>query len=339
MLQATRSELSHLHQMIMGFRLTRLLHAAATLRIADLLASTPLSASQIKERCGGHAESLYRLMRALASIGVLSESPDHRFSLTPTGQYLRSDAQPSLRDLAILYGEPWMWNAYHGLLDSFRTGEPAFERVHGARFFDFLAENEGAAARFNAAMTARSGQENAALLEAYDFSGCHLVVDVGGGHGRLLAGILQANAAATGILFDLPSVVAGAQKLLDELAVHDRCSIVAGDFFEFVPAGGDLYLLKNIVHDWDGAQVATLLRNCRASVPQHGRLLVIERVIGGVGEPSEAKLFDIAMLALLGGRERTAHEYRQLLHASGFQLERVIPTRCAHSIIEAIPAP
>jgi hypothetical protein len=335
--ETEHDDVSRVQQMIMSFRLTRLLHAAATLGLADLLKDEPRSAQELSAQCDAHPGSLYRLLRALASIGILAEMPDHRFTLTVTGQCLRSDAQPSLRDLAVIYGEPWMWNTYGELLHSIRTGQSAFEHVHGTSLFQYLAANASAAARFNAAMTALSAQENAALLAAYDFSRYCTVVDVGGGHGRLLGAILGANTHVAGVLFDLPAVVTGARALLSELAVIDRCTIVAGNFFEFVPPGGDLYVLKSIVHNWNRQQAESLLRNCRAAVPPHGRLLLIERVIGAIDEASEAKLFDIAMLALLGGQERTAEEYAELLRATGFQLRRVFPSRSPHSIVEAVP--
>jgi hypothetical protein len=261
------------------------------------------------------------------------------FALTPVGQCLRSDSDESIRGAAILMGGQAMGNAQGDLLHSVRTGHTAFEHVNGSPLFDYLAAHREAQAHFDAAMTARSTQQNAALLAAYDFSRVKTIVDVGGGRGRFLGAILAAQPSARGILFDLPAVVAGAEPLLRRLEVLERCTVLSGDFFQSVPKGGNTYILKSIVHDWDDEKATLLLRTCRAAMPENGRLLLVERVVGGIGETSETKLFDLTMLAITGGRERTAPEHGALLEAAGFALERVIPTEGPQSIIEARPLP
>jgi hypothetical protein len=239
-----------------------------------------------------------------------------------------------VRALAMLYGEHWIWNAYGKLMHSVRTGEPAFDAVHGKRFFEYLHGDEIAARSFNAAMTSYSAQEIAAVAAAYDFTRYRTIADIGGGHGALLGTLLGANPGAHGILFDLPAVCAGAQQTLEQAGVADRVTIVSGDFFSEVPRGAQLYVMKSIIHDWDDDSALQILANCRAAMTD-SRLLLIERVIGEPNEPDEAKLFDISMLAMLGGRERTADEYRVLLESAGLRMTRTVATASPHSLIEA----
>ena len=325
-----------LSQMIMGFRTTQLLHVAAKLGIADLLAGGPRSARELAAECKCNEDALYRTLRALANAGVLIELGQQRFELAPTGELLRSGVRGSLRGAALLYGEPWVWNAYGQLLHSVRTGEPAFDHAHGVRFFDFLRDNDDAAKTFNDAMSSFSEQEITALLTAYDFSREHRVVDVGGGHGRLLGALLRSHPKLCGTLYDLPHVVEGAHDL-EATELAGRAAILGGDFFEHVPPGGDVYLLKSVIHDWDDACAIRILENCRIAMQDDARLLLLERVVGDPTEPSEAKLFDINMLAMLGGRERTQYEHQALLHSAGFRLTRLISTRSPLSILEAMP--
>jgi hypothetical protein len=318
-----------LQQMIMGLRTTQLLHVAATLGLADLLEAGPRSAVDLATACGCGAEELYRVLRALTSLGIVSELDDRRFQLAPLGEPLRTHANDSLRDLAVLYGEGWIWHAYGNLLHSVRTGEPAFDAVHGKSFFQYLQDDAAAARSFNAAMTSYSTQEIAAVTAAYDFTPFAAIADIGGGHGRLLHAILQAAPHARGILFDLPAVGAGA-------GVIERTTVVGGDFFVEVSRGAQLYVMKSIIHDWDDAAARRILANCRAAMAADSRLLLIERVIGEPNEPGEAKLFDISMLAMLGGRERTTAEYRALLDSAGLRMTRTIATASPHSLIEAV---
>ena len=326
-----------LRQMIMGFRVTQLVFAAARLGIADLLADGARHAEDLATQANVHPRTLYRLLRALGSIGLLSETEGHRFELTPLGQSLRSEAPGSLRGLALLYGDEWLYRAYGALLYSVQTGKPAFEHVHGTSFFEHLEQNAEAAAVFNEAMTAFSRQEEAAILAAYDFSRFESIVDIGGGHGSLLAAVLDAYPNAEGILFDQPSVVEGAPSLLAKAGVAERCRVEGGDFFDQIPAGRDAYVLKRVIHDWDDEQSVRILRNCRAAMTNRARLLLSEGIVPSGGEPSEAKLFDINMLVSCGALERTEQEYEDLLEAAGFDMTRVIPTQSPLSLIEAQP--
>jgi hypothetical protein len=328
-----------LWQLIMGFRATQLIHVAAKLGLADHLRQGPRTPAQLAEAVGAEPQALHRLLRALASLGVFAETADGTFVPTPTARLLQTDAPGSLRALAILYGEEWLWDPYGRTLHAVRTGRPAFDHVHGQPLYDYLDRNPGAAAQFQDAMSGYSAQEAAAIVAAYDFSDATTVVDVGGGHGVLVAALLQAHGHLSGVVFDQAPVVAGAERALADAGVADRGACVAGDFFAAVPDGGDLYLLKSVLHNWDDAAAADILGRCRQAMAPHARLLVIERLVAPGNEPSEAKLFDINMLVVAGGRERTEAEYRALFRAAGLDLARVIPTHSPHSLIEGVPSP
>ena len=322
-----------LREQIMGFRATQMIHVAAKLGLADLLAAGPRPVEELAADVGAEPQALHRLLRALASLGIFAEDPAGDFVLTPQAELLRSDVQGSLRDVALLYGEDWLWQAYGNMTHSVRTGAPAFTKTHGQPFYGYLQAHPRAAARFNAAMTGFSSHETAAILEAYDFSDVRNVVDIGGGHGALLAALLRAHPQMSGTLFDLPSVLAGAASVLGEMG--ERARTVAGDFFDEAPAGADLYVMKSVLHNWDDTDAQRILSTCRAAMAPEARLLVIERVVPDGNAPAEAKLFDINMLVVAGGRERTEPEYRRLFEQAGLVLTRVGGTRSPLSVIVA----
>lgn len=325
-------------RMISATWIAQAIYAAATLGIADLLISGPQSPEGLAERTDTHPRALYRVLRALASVGVFTEGDDGRFGLTPLAELLRSDSPDSLRPFAIMMGSEWAWRSWGEIMYSVRTEKPAFEQIYGSSLFAYYAENPEAARIFSEGLTSRSRPENAAVVAAYDFSGARTVVDVAGGQGSLLAAILAANPTARGVLFDLPHVIAMARRTFENAGLAERCELAGGDFFAAVPAGGDIYMLKKVIHDWDDAQAPAILRTCRAAVPAHGRLLLIELVIPSGNAPSFGKLLDLLMLVYPGGRERTEAEHRNLLGSAGFRLERVIPTASTVSIVEAVPA-
>jgi SAM-dependent methyltransferase len=324
-----------LRDRIMGFRATQMIHVAAKLRLADRLAAGPRSPADLAGAVGAEPHALRRLLRALASLGIFAEDADGDFALTPQAELLRSDVQGSLRDIALLYGEDWLWQTYGTMLHSVRTGAPAFVKTHGQPLYGYLHEHPRAAAQFNAAMSSFSNHETAAILEAYDFAGARSVVDIGGGHGAMLAALLRAHPHLTGTLFDLPSVVAGADQLLADAGIAERARCLSGDFFDEAPGGGDLYVMKSVLHNWDDVDARRILATCRAAMQPDARLLAIERVVPEGNEPAEAKLFDINMLVVAGGYERTEREYRALLEESGLVLERVAATRSPLSVIVA----
>jgi hypothetical protein len=330
-----------LGQLLRGALVTQLIHVAARLRIADLLQAGPKSADDLAATVGVDAQALHRILRALAGLGIFAETDAGRFALTPLADPLRSDAPASLRGSAVLYGEPWWWQACGDLLYSVRTGQPAFDHVHGQPLFAYLDATADAAATFNDHQTSMTRQDAAAVVDAYDFTGCSTVVDVGGGHGALAAAILKGSPQTTVVLFDRPAVVEGATRRLRAEGVAERCSCVGGDFFESVPAGADTYVLKDIIHDWDDERAASILRQCRRGMTNSAatpRLLLVEKVIPPGNAPFAGKMTDITMLLVAGGRERTAEEYHALLAEAGFAVRRIVPTRSPASVIEAVPA-
>lgn len=315
----------------------RCLYVAAKLGIADMIADDSSAADELARATGTDARSLYRILRALASSGVLAESSDHQFRLTPLGATLRSDAPDSMRAWVLYTGEPWNLQAWQEIIHSVRTGKAAWDKAHGMAFFDYLARNPEASAIFDEALTSISRWDASAVTAAYDFSTIRKLVDVGGGRGELLATILTPNPHLNGVLYDQPHVVGEALKLLEDKRLVSRCEVIAGSFFESVPPGGDAYILKYVIHDWDDERSLVILRNCRRAMGNTGRLLLVELVVPPPGESHLAKTSDVEMLVILGSPERTAEEYRNLLARAGFRMTRIVPTREPMSIIEGVP--
>jgi hypothetical protein len=324
-------------QMTNAFRASQAIHVAATLGIADLLEDGPRSIDELAQATGTHAPSLYRLLRALASVGVLAEQPDGQFLSTPSAEYLRTNAPRSRRVWAMQIGQQYLWRSWGHLLHSVRTGEPAFPKLYGTTAWEYRQAYPQEDAVYNAAMTALSAGVVEAIVQSYDFSGMGVLVDVGGGEGVLLAAILAANPALRGVLFDQPHVLTGANDLLERAEVADRCEVVSGSFFEAVPGGANAYLLKSIVHDWDDTATVKILRACRAAIADTGRLLVVEPIIRPGNEPDPAKFSDLNMLVMLGGQERTTDDFEKLYAEAGFRLTGIIRTRSSMAIVEGIP--
>ena len=326
-----------LYQKLTGTWVAQAISVIAKLGTADALADGPQTVDELAAAANAHAPALYRVLRALASVGIFAEDQDGRFHLTPLAEPLRSEVPGSVRSFAIMLGEEWNWRPWGHLLHSVTTGQPAFENTYGTGIFAYMAERPEASAIFDAAMTSRSGPDAEAVTAAYDFSTFRTVVDVGGGRGSVLASILRANPDVRGILFDQTHVIPGAREYLDAAGLGQRCQLVSGDFFESVVAGGDAYVLKWILHNWDDERALRILERCRQAVPTTGRLLLVQTVIPPGNDPSSGKLADVAMLVWTGGKERTEAEYRALLATAGFELTRVVPTRSSLSVVEAIP--
>lgn len=310
------SALEVLRRLIMGFRTTQLVYVAAKLGIADLLENGPQGTLALASALGAQPLALYRLLRALASLGIFAETADGSFELTPLARTLQRDVPGSLRDMALLYGDEWLWQAYGRAEYSVMTGLPAFDHVHDRPFYAYLRDHTEAAATFDRAMSAFSRQEAAAILGAYDFSAASTIVDVGGGQGALLAVILSAHPRARGILLDQDDVIARARAALADVDGAERCTMATGDFFAAVPEGGDIYMLKSVLHNWDDARSIAILERCRGAMRGDAKLLVIERIVAEGNEYSEAKLFDINH----AGRRRRARAHesgvRQLVRGS-----------------------
>ena len=325
-------------QLISGFWISRAIYVIAKLGIADHLADGPKTAEEIAAATGTHAGALYRIFRALSSVGVLTEDAGRRFGLTPVGETLRTDAPGSLRAFATSELGEEHYPAWGDLLYSVKTGEIAFDKHFGMSVWEFFAKNPENARTFEDSMTGVSLATNDAILASYDASGIRKLVDVAGGHGSLIAALLKANPEMKGVLFDQPDVVEGARKRMEAEGLSDRCEVVAGSFFESVPEGADAYLMKWIIHDWDDERSVAIFKNIRRAMAEGGKLLLVEAVIPAGSEPHFGKFIDLNMLVMTGGRERTEEEYRRLLEAGGFRLTKVIPTESPMSIIEAEPA-
>lgn len=328
-------------QLCMGLRASQALYVAAQLGLADHIANGALTSDTLAAATQTHPEALRRLLRALTALGIFTEQENALFTLAPAGHLLRRDHPQSLRSRVLFLTGDVRWRCWADLLGSVRSGEAATERVLGMPLFDYYAAHPEESLIHDASMAEGSALVETAILRSYDFSRFQSIVDVGGGSGQLLCAILQAHPALHGALFDLPHVVAGAQPLFEAARVADRCRIVGGDFFDAALPNGDAYLLKQIVHDWDDESATRILAACRKAMGPDGTLLLIERVLperAERGQASDAFLIDLEMLTMTsGGRERTEHEFRELLAGAGFALESLITTASPLCIIEARP--
>ena len=325
-----------LMRLVNGFRVSAAVSAAATLGIADLLIAGPRSSDDLAAATGTHPRSLYRLLRALAAVGVFHEDDERRFALTPMSECLRSDAPVPAGPWAQFLSRPHFWDTWTDLLFSVRTGENAFLHRNGIDVWEYRKRNPEEGLAFDQAMEGLSRSVIADVVRTYDFTRFPTIVDVAGGTGAMLAGILRAHASGRGIVFDQPHVVEGAPKVLAAAGVADRCDIVGGDFFTSVPHG-DALILKAILHDWDDKEATAILRRCREAIAPAGTLLVLERVVAPPNQGPEAKFDDLVMHVLPGGMERTLDEFAALFAAAGFRLTNSIPTGTRMNLIEAEP--
>jgi SAM-dependent methyltransferase len=324
----------HLFELLDGHKVTQCLCVAMRLGVADQLNSGPRACSDMANALDVNADALYRVMRLLASKQIFKELPDRRFELTPAAALLRTGVKNSLRAVAGLTEQNW--STWEYLIDSVRTGRPMFEKMFGMPLFDYNAKHPEKSELFDQAMAEFSRPLAKAIVTSYAFSGIDRLVDVGGGDGSLLSVILRAHPRMTGTLFDGPWTAERARRNIAAAGLGERCEVVAGDFFAGVPAGGDAYLLKNILHDWNDERALALLASCHRAMKQGARLLIVELVIPPGNEPFIGKDVDIQMLLSTGGRERTKDEYEALLHQAGFKLRRVVPTPFVICVIEAV---
>lgn len=324
-----------LMELTVGGWFTQAISVAAELGIADLLIEGPRTAEELAETTNTNSEAIYRVLRALASTDIFIEDVDGRFSLTPIAENLRSDIPNSLRSFAIMAGAEF-YQSWGNLLYSAKTGKEGFDKTYGKPFFQYMTEHPDRHAIYDKAMMIHGIAETEPMLDAYDFSAFETVMDVGGGNGLMLAAILNRNPAVKGILFDLSAVADRAKATISSQGLSDRCQIVGGDFFTSIPSA-DVYVLRHIIHDWDDDDAASILSNCRKAMNPEGRILVVETVIPPMNEPCFGKWLDLMML-IVGGRERTEEQYRQLLQQAGLKLNRIISTAHEISIVEAVPA-
>ncbi len=324
---------AQLMKFIVGNWISKPIYVAAELGIADMLAEGPKSVEELAQASHSHAPFLYRMMRALASVGIFFETEAKRFELTPMAEYLKTGA---MRSVALLFNSDWSDKAWGYFLDSVKTGVTAFEKAHGTSVSDWLEKNPQAAEVFNEANAIKAAGSHRAIVDVYDFSGISTLTDVGGGLGVLMAEILIANPLMEGVVADIPSVIQKTRKVIQTRGIEDRCQAVECDFFKNIPPGSDAYLMSNILHDWTDEQCRIFLTNCHRAMNTASRLLVVEMVIPPGNEPSVAKLLDLEMLVITGGRERTEAEFSNLFVSSGFKLSRIILTKESVCIIEGV---
>jgi hypothetical protein len=325
----------HVMGLITGHWVAAAVHAAAIMGIPDQLADGPHTANELAARVDADPRSTYRVLRALAMVGLFVQRDDGKFALTGSGELLRSDVPGSMCGMAQFQGNNAHWAAWGNFMHSVRTGEPAFHALHGKDFFEYCKTDRALFEAFNAAMTGYSKATGLAVTETYDFSGIRRLIDVGGGHGFMLSTILAANPEMTGCVFDLPSVVAGADAVFTEAGVADRAEAVGGDFFKSVPKG-DGYISKHILHDWNDEACVGILRSITTAMDGTGPVLIVENVLPEGDAPSFGKILDLEMLnSTEGGQERTEAEFAALFEQVGLKLSRVIPTPSPVSILEA----
>lgn len=324
-----------LDRMISGYWISQAIYAAASFGIADLLKDGPRGIDELSQASETNTDALYRLLRALASVGVFAELEGKKFQLTPMAEQLRSDIPGSQRALSLMMGGN-QFKAFGEINYSIQTGQTSFDKVFGQPIFDHLSENPEEAKIFDAAMMGIHGRESNSVIDAYDFSSIGTLADVGGGNGSQLSAILQAVPQLQGMLFDLPHVIERAKPRLESAGLLGRCQLVGGSFFEKIPSGADVYMMRHIIHDWDDEKSRTILKNIHAAMADDGKLLIVESVIPTGNEPFGGKLLDLVMLLIPGGKERTAEEYKTLLDEAGFRLTQIVPTNCEISVIEAV---
>jgi hypothetical protein len=320
-------------QWIISKWISKPIYVVAELGIPDMLSDGPKSVDELAQMSKTHAPSLYRVMRALASLGIFSQTSDGRFELTPMAECLKAGA---MRSIALMFHSDWHDKAWGNLLQSVRTGEVAFDSVHGMPIFDWFEENRQAERVYNEANAIKAMTSHRAIIDVYDFSGIDILTDVGGGNGALMAEILNANPKMRGIVVDLPSVTKGAKELIQARGLQTRCKVMDCNFFKEIPAGSDAYLMSHILHDWNDEHCQTILKNCHKAMIPGSKLLVLEAVIPPGNEFSISKLLDLEVFVIGGGRERTEGEFKDLLEASGFKLSQTIPTKESISVIEGI---
>ena len=331
---APKSSADTLSDLIVAYRMSQLIYVAARLGVADLLQDGPQSSEAMATQLGVHPQALYRVLRALANSGIFAESADRHFSLTPLAEPLRTEASDSVRGFALMQNMEPRWRAWGSLLYSVQTGQSAFEHVHGMSNWAYYASQPDILDQFNMGMAELTKQTAPGIAAAYDFTGSQTVVDIGGGRGHLLANILELNPQLRGVLMEVPAVIEEARPVLDTAGVTGRCDCVAGAYLTELPEGGDVYILKSIIHGMTADKALHLLRNCRQSMTASGRLLIIQVIVPPWDTPARIKMGDILHLVSGGGQERTEDEYRELFEAAGFRLAHVYPTPTAFSILE-----
>ena len=332
--QATPEAIQHAFQLMAGHIVASAVNISARLGLSDRLAKGPRTADDLARETGANPDALYRLMRTLAGVGMFEETSERTFALTPVGAAL---CDGPVRSMALWIAGEFNFHVYANAMHSVMTGESAVPKTTGNEVFAHFAKNPELSKVFNDAMTGFSNVVIPAIVESYDFGGIRTLVDIAGGHGAVLTAILKKHPGTKGILFDVDHVIAGAKPKIEAQGLAGRVSTASGDFFKAVPPGGDAYVMKHIIHDWDDEKAALILTNIRKVLPKDGRVILIEAVIPPGNEPGLGKILDLEMLVMPGGRERTEQEFRALFDRAGFDLTRIVPTPSPLSVVEAKP--
>lgn len=328
-----------LFQMIIGKWISQAIATVIEIGVPDQLSKGARRCADIARDAGVSEDGVYRLLRALASVGLFAETGVRRFKLTPTGHLLRSNHPASLAGYARFTGHDSTWRPWGKLSYSVRSGMPAFDHVFGTPIFEYLSKNPDASAIFDDAMTSISNAEARAVADAYDFKQVNTLMDVAGGHGLLLATVLQRHKKMRGVLFDLPHVAGGASATFTRMGIAGRARVESGDFFKELPSGADAIMMKHIIHDWDDESATRILQSCHRALGPRGKVLIVDAVVPPGNTPHYGKLLDLEMLVLTPrGRERTKTEFTNLLRGSGFRMTRVVPTKSPLSVVEAVKA-
>lgn len=335
--QMINNPLINLKDLMWGYRVSRAMYVVTKLGIPDLLASGPKSVQEIADVTGAHPDALLRLLRALTTKNVMHEEDNGCFSITELGAYLQTDHPQSNRSMLLMQGSPTAWEAWGHLEDAVMTGNSAFELLHDESHFDFMEKHPDELSLFQAAMTNHTAEMTLPLINVYDFSGFQQLIDVGGGQGTFLCGILQHYPHLKGILFDLPSVVNQAKSIVRQ-DLQGRFETVGGDMLQSIPKGADGVIMKRVLHDWDNANARRILQNCRQAITEQGRLMVIESVLKPSNQPDPGKWKDLNMLVMQKGLERTEADFQALFQSAGFHLTRIIPIPADEiCMIEGVP--
>jgi hypothetical protein len=328
----------HVFQVATGYIASTALYVAVKLGIADRLGDGVKPIAKLAIETGANEDALYRVLRLLSSLGIFAETQPRIFGHTLASSVLRAGRPESIHHMALWMPDPLHLRIYADAMHSVTTGQPAIDKTEGKPAFEYLRDNREISEIFNNAMTAFSAFVVPAVLDAYDFSGIELLVDVAGGHGQVLTSILQRYPKMRGVLFDVDHVIAGAVHRIRAIGLEDRLATQSGNFFESVPEGGDAYIMKHIIHDWDDARATTILTNIRRVMKPEGRLILLEAVLQPANTPDMGKLIDLEMMLIPGGRERTEIEFKSLFEKAGFKLRRVVPTASPLSVVEAVRA-
>jgi hypothetical protein len=332
-MKTTQEATIQMMQFITAKWISKPIYVAAKLGIADLLAEGPRTVEEIAQKKDLYAPYLYRVMRALAGFGIFYENENKTFELTPMAECLKTGA---LRSIALMFLSDWHDRAWDKLLHSVKTGEIAFHAAHGMSCFDWLKANPEAAEIYHHAQSIKAMTSHRTIIDSYNFSGINSLTDIGGGYGGLMIEILKAHPSMRGVITDVPSVIRETRKIIEAHGLEKRCSTADRDFFRDIPSGSDAYILSHILHDWEDAQCQIILKNCHEAMDHGSRLLIVEMIVPTGNEPSISKLLDLEVLVMGGGRERTEVEFYNLIEASGFNLNRIIPTQENISIIECL---